>query len=883
MGGAKCDDDGNACNGISHCSDGACVADVPAVDCGALDTECAAGACDAATGLCSAQAVNAAAACDDDGNACNGVSHCAEGLCVADVPAVDCGALDTECAAGVCDAGTGLCSAQAVNTGAVCTDDNDACNGVSHCAEGACVADTPVVDCSGLTDACSVGVCDAGTGSCSAQAANGGALCADDGNACNGVSHCAGGTCVQDVTPVDCSALDGECTSGVCDTADGACSAEFANTGGPCDDDSNACNGVSLCMFGACVQGQAPVDCSALDADCLVGVCDPADGACTAQAANPGAVCSDDADACNGISHCADGSCVQNVPVVDCSALDEACKTGVCNPADGSCAAQAANGGAVCGDDGDDCNGVSHCADGACTQDVQPVSCAQLDGECTAGQCNPVDGSCAAVAANAGAVCGDDGNACNGVSHCSDGACDQDVGPVDCSATDDACNDGVCQPATGACEPAPVPDGTLCLNPVYCDGAEICSKGQCAAGAPVVCDDGDPCTVDACDPAGDQCVSSEKACDAGQVCLGEGVCSVSSTLKPTVAKSVITAALVALTDGFAPAWYRSIYSQESGLGISAAKYDAAGKLLIGPTQVTEGNTIIGGNCAGLTGGGMACAWSLGSINYTVVSPELVSATGDLEADDASSQRQVAAAGLTGGGFVLAWDRGSLGVHARLFEADGTPVAAVFELATDVADTQFGVEAAATSNGGFAVAWSSGSMADYPFTSSPSTGTADGSGFGVYAQAFDKNGQALTSAIRLNETTYNNQLLGALVAGTGRIVTTYRSPAPSTNKMHSRTFSEELAALTPEGVTKKTIWGSQYTGIPVIFAPDRLRMIMSVNPSVHTCRLSPSSMAGVGCKTLPLGSGNLAFGQISGKRAVAVSDSGDGISAVIVEW
>lgn len=40
-----------------------------------------------------------------------------------------------------------------------------------------------------------------------------------------------------------------------------------------------------------------------------------------------------------------------------------------------------------------------------------------------------------------------------------------------------------------------------CANGVFCDGAEVCVSGVCAAGAPVVCDDNVACTIDSCDEA----------------------------------------------------------------------------------------------------------------------------------------------------------------------------------------------------------------------------------------------------------------------------------------------------------------------------------------------------------------------------------------------
>lgn len=94
----------------------------------------------------------------------------------------------------------------------------------------------------------------------------------------------------------------------------------------------------------------------------------------------------------------------------------------------------------------------------------------------------------------------DDGDACT-----LDGACTE---PTGCPHTPRDCNDGdpctadACDAATG-CTHAPI-DG-CCRSGADCssDACTIraCVASTCTAGTPVDCDDGDPATVDACDPA----------------------------------------------------------------------------------------------------------------------------------------------------------------------------------------------------------------------------------------------------------------------------------------------------------------------------------------------------------------------------------------------
>jgi uncharacterized repeat protein (TIGR01451 family) len=132
------------------------------------------------------------------------------------------------------------------------------------------------------------------------------------------------------------------------------------------------------------------------------------------------------------------------------------------------------------------------------------------------------DGQPDSCSCNADADC-IDGLWCNGVESCVGGLC-QAGAPVVC---DDgvACTDGVCDESADACV-FPPNDG-LCSNGLFCDGAETCDAVLgCQAAAPVDCDDGVACTVDACDEAADACdhAPDDGFCDNGLYCDGAEVC-----------------------------------------------------------------------------------------------------------------------------------------------------------------------------------------------------------------------------------------------------------------------------------------------------------------------------------------------------------------------
>lgn len=133
-------------------------------------------------------------------------------------------------------------------------------------------------------------------------------------------------------------------------------------------------------------------------------------------------------------------------------------------------------------------------------------------------------------------------------------ACEDQNGSAHCYEPD--CNDG--NPCTkdtlvgGACEHEQEPDGSGCATSA-CLVGESCTAGVCSGGAPADCDDGNPCTVDGCDPASgcesvvdaslvpddgfactvDSCdasgvshhVADDGLCDDGLYCTGTETCS----------------------------------------------------------------------------------------------------------------------------------------------------------------------------------------------------------------------------------------------------------------------------------------------------------------------------------------------------------------------
>ncbi|MBI5496218.1 MAG: hypothetical protein HY904_14440, partial [Deltaproteobacteria bacterium] len=295
----------------------------------------------------------------------------------------------------------------------------------------------------------------------------------------------------------------------------GGCSAQSC-------DDGNACNGVETCeASGVCTAGVPPV---VDDGNrCTVDACDPATGV-THVASAAGTACGD-GNACNGDETCDGvGACAGGTapPVND----GNPCTVDGCDPATGVTHVASAAG-TACGD-GNACNGDETCdGAGACAAGTAPVV---DDGNpCTVDGCDPAMGV-THMASAAGTACAD-GNACNGDEAC-DGAGTCTAGTAPPVDDGNRCTVDGCDPASGVTHVASAA-GTACGDGNACNGDEACDgAGACAGGTAPPVDDGNPCTVDGCDPAtGVTHVASAAgtACGDGNTCNGDETCDGAGT------------------------------------------------------------------------------------------------------------------------------------------------------------------------------------------------------------------------------------------------------------------------------------------------------------------------------------------------------------------
>ncbi len=179
----------------------------------------------------------------------------------------------------------------------------------------------------------------------------------------------------------------------------------------------------------------------------------------------------------------------------------------------------------VCAVDGDACDDGAPCTDndtcsaGECSG--TPKVCDE-GGACQEAVCNPATGACETQPADDGIAC-DDGDLCTRDDACVAGACEPGEAVV-CDGTE-TCVVGVCNPDTGACEGEPAENGTACENACVTRGT--CTSGECR-GRPVLCPSAGPCQTGlGCDPiAGCQYENLEDglSCADGESCTINDVC-----------------------------------------------------------------------------------------------------------------------------------------------------------------------------------------------------------------------------------------------------------------------------------------------------------------------------------------------------------------------
>jgi hypothetical protein len=317
---------------------------------------------------------------------------------------------------------------------------------------------------------------------------------AQNGGKCGDDLDCETGNCVSGI----CCATPCGSPDGVCKTAEGAtcedgktCKYPVSPDGEACDD-NDACVTGSVCKGGACQKGTKPVSCDDGNA-CTDDSCDAIEGCRNTNNTN---AC-DDKNACTGNDKCSIGVCA-GTPNVDCSGAADACNTGICNPADGSCGKKPVADGTLC-DDMNTCTLTDQCAAGKCGG--QGNACGINATDCTPGDTN----TCA----------------------CKDGFVP---------------NDGECVPTNNECDANPCNTNAKCFDPSNNAGDVTCKCNTGFEGDGKTCTATNPCSGNPCGEGRGTCTNGTAgkytcSCQAGfREVAGKCVCDMGGTF---VAKSVV--------------------------------------------------------------------------------------------------------------------------------------------------------------------------------------------------------------------------------------------------------------------------------------------------------------------------------------------------------
>ncbi len=223
-----------------------------------------------------------------------------------------------------------------------------------------------------------------------------------------------------------------------------------------------------------------------------------------------------------------------------------------------------------------------------------------------------------------------------------------------------------------------------------------------------------------------------------------------------------------LADGGHVVTWNSSGQDGSGWGIYGQRYDADGNAVGGEFQInttTSGSQYNGGhianNTTGLADGGFVVTWDSADASGNGVFGQRFDADGNpvgaefqVNTYTDSTQANSNAASLEDGGFIITWasngqDGSGYGIYAQRFDAEGDAVGTEFQVNTATSSEQLHNGVTGLADGGFVVTWDSHG--------------ADGSYYGIVAQRFDADGNAVDGEVVINTTTAYDQRFPAVEA------------------------------------------------------------------------------------------------------------------------
>jgi VCBS repeat-containing protein len=238
------------------------------------------------------------------------------------------------------------------------------------------------------------------------------------------------------------------------------------------------------------------------------------------------------------------------------------------------------------------------------------------------------------------------------------------------------------------------------------------------------------------------------------------------------ASSQLWSSVTALNDGGFVVTWTSGWQDGSGSGIYGQRYDASGNKAgseFGINTYTDSDQWWSSVTA-LKDGGFVVTWSSDGQDgsrYGIYG-QRYDASGNKAGSEfgvntytANEQLWSSVTALNDGGFVVTWtswwqDGIESGIYGQRYDASGNKAGSEFGINTYIASDQLWSSVTALKDGGFFVTWTSDGQ--------------DGSGYGIYGQQFDAQGNKVGSELPINQFTSGNQISDTTGNGFGSTAT-----------------------------------------------------------------------------------------------------------------
>jgi len=169
-------------------------------------------------------------------------------------------------------------------------------------------------------------------------------------------------------------------------------------------------------------------------------------------------------------------------------------------------------------------------------------------------------------------------------------------------------------------------------------------------------------------------------------------------------------------------------------------------------------------------------------------------------ETSSDQQNPSVSMNSNGNFVIAWeslnqDGSANGVYAQRFDSSGNTLGSEFRANTFTTNSQENPSVALSDNGNFVIAWQSL--------------VQDISGYGVYAQRFDNNGNMMGSEFEVDGNTVNNQDSPAVaIDSVGNFVITWSGEDFSTYDIFYKRYAADGSTIGAESLVNGSTFNAQ---------------------------------------------------------------------------